>query len=74
MAEADGGEDAKAPLSPPIPSGKDTAWFDVSSLLHRASHDLRNDELITGDDFNLFAAMSALEVILFFFRRVEDLS
>ncbi|XP_042002128.1 N-alpha-acetyltransferase 35, NatC auxiliary subunit-like isoform X1 [Salvia splendens] len=63
MAEADGGEDAKAPLSPPIPSGKDTAWFDVSSLLHRASHDLRNDELITGDDFNLFAAMSALEIM-----------
>ncbi|KAG6413788.1 hypothetical protein SASPL_126503 [Salvia splendens] len=63
MAEADGGGDARAPLSSSIPSGKDTAWFDVSSLLHRASHDLRNDELITGDNFNLFAAMSALEIM-----------
>ncbi|XP_047942690.1 N-alpha-acetyltransferase 35, NatC auxiliary subunit-like [Salvia hispanica] len=63
MAEADGGGDARAPLSSSIPSGKDTAWFDVSSLLHRASKDLRNDELITGDDFNLFAAMSALEIM-----------
>ncbi|KAL1554833.1 N-alpha-acetyltransferase 35, NatC auxiliary subunit-like [Salvia divinorum] len=63
MAEADGGGDAKAPLSSSIPSGKDTAWFDVSSLLHRACHDLQNDELITGENFNLFAAMSALEIM-----------
>ncbi|XP_047949241.1 N-alpha-acetyltransferase 35, NatC auxiliary subunit [Salvia hispanica] len=63
MAEADGGGDAKAPLSSSIPSGKDTTWFDVSSLLHRACHDLRNDELINGENFNLFAAMSALEIM-----------
>ncbi|XP_042062696.1 N-alpha-acetyltransferase 35, NatC auxiliary subunit-like [Salvia splendens] len=63
MAEADGGGDAKAPLNSSIPSGKDTVWFDVSSLLHRACHDLRNDELINGENFNLFAAMSALEIM-----------
>ncbi|KAG6424189.1 hypothetical protein SASPL_114602 [Salvia splendens] len=63
MAEADGGGDAKAPLSSSIPSGKDTVWFDVSSFLHRACHDLRNDELINGENFNLFAAMSALEIM-----------
>ncbi|KAL1563434.1 N-alpha-acetyltransferase 35, NatC auxiliary subunit-like [Salvia divinorum] len=63
MAEADGGGDAKAPLCSSIPSGKDAVWFDVSSLLHRACHDLRNDELISGENFNLFAALSALEIM-----------
>lgn len=37
MAEAEGGGVAQAPLSSTIPSGKDTVWFDVSSLLQRAS-------------------------------------
>lgn len=63
MAEAEGGGDAQVPISSSIPSGNDTVWFDVSSLLHRACQELRNDELISGDNFNLFAAMSALEIM-----------
>ncbi|KAH6794326.1 MAK10-like protein [Perilla frutescens var. hirtella] len=63
MAEAEGEGDVQVPISSSIPSGNDTVWFDVSSLLHRACHDLRTDELISGENFNLFAAMSALEIM-----------
>ncbi|KAL6519128.1 hypothetical protein OROGR_018448 [Orobanche gracilis] len=59
----DGGVDMKLPVSPSIPSANDNVWADVSSLLRLARDDLRDDELISGENFNLFAAMSALEIM-----------
>ncbi|WOG91301.1 hypothetical protein DCAR_0310549 [Daucus carota subsp. sativus] len=56
----DGG--SKAPQSL-IPSGDQTVWTDVSSLLHSACTDLWDGELIHGENFNLFSAMSALEIM-----------
>ncbi|KZV30084.1 N-alpha-acetyltransferase 35, NatC auxiliary subunit-like [Dorcoceras hygrometricum] len=50
-------------ISPSIPSGDGTVWADVSHLLDLACNDLQNDELINGENFNLFAAMSALEIM-----------
>ncbi|KAM7250121.1 hypothetical protein ACFE04_024667 [Oxalis oulophora] len=44
-----------------IPATEDTVWADVSPLLDAACGDLRDGELIHGDNFNLYAAMSALE-------------
>ncbi|PON77085.1 NatC N(alpha)-terminal acetyltransferase, Mak10 subunit [Parasponia andersonii] len=46
-----------------IPSGENTVWVDVSLLLDAACRDLEDGELIHGDNFNLFAAMSALEIM-----------
>ncbi|KAK7264879.1 hypothetical protein RJT34_32492 [Clitoria ternatea] len=46
-----------------IPSGDNSVWADVSPLLQAASQDLQEGELIHGDNFNLFAAMSALEIM-----------
>ncbi|XP_071724415.1 uncharacterized protein [Rutidosis leptorrhynchoides] len=48
---------------PSIPSGDQTVWTDVSSLLDSACNDLVDGELIHGENFNLFAAMSALEIM-----------
>ncbi|KAK4431770.1 N-alpha-acetyltransferase 35, NatC auxiliary subunit [Sesamum alatum] len=62
-SEAERGEDPKVAISPSIPSGNDTVWADVSPLLRLACNDLRSDELISGENFNLFAAMSALEIM-----------
>ncbi|KAI3446874.1 hypothetical protein Pfo_003539 [Paulownia fortunei] len=62
-SEVETGGDVKVPISPSFPSGNDTFWADVSSLLRLACNDLRNDELISGENFNLFAAMSALEIM-----------
>ncbi|KAL3622966.1 hypothetical protein CASFOL_031782 [Castilleja foliolosa] len=59
----EGGESVKVPISPSIPSGNDNVWVDVSFLLRLACDDLRNDELICGGNFDLFAAMSALEIM-----------
>ncbi|XP_075651589.1 uncharacterized protein LOC142622060 [Castanea sativa] len=60
-------DDAAAEVSVPerttIPSGDDSVWADVSPLLESACKDLRDGELIHGDNFNLFAAMSALEIM-----------
>ncbi|XP_050272020.1 uncharacterized protein LOC126715464 [Quercus robur] len=60
-------DDAAAAVSVPertsIPSGDDSVWADVSPLLESACKDLRDGELIHGDNFNLFAAMSALEIM-----------
>lgn len=54
----------KTPLNASIPSGGDqSVWADASSLLTLACKDLRDGELIHGDNFNLFAAMSALEIM-----------
>ncbi|KAL2929765.1 N-alpha-acetyltransferase 35 NatC auxiliary subunit [Bienertia sinuspersici] len=47
----------------PIPSGDGTVWADVSHLLSSACNELRDGELIHGDNFSLFAAMSALEIM-----------
>ncbi|XP_073062538.1 uncharacterized protein [Primulina eburnea] len=55
--------DAEELISPSIPSSDGTVWADVSHLLDLACNDLRNDELINGENFNLFAAMSALEIM-----------
>ncbi|CAN8270746.1 unnamed protein product [Cochlearia groenlandica] len=46
-----------------IPSGDNSVWSDVSPLLSAACSDLHEGELIHGDNFNLFAAMSALEIM-----------
>ncbi|KAF8013908.1 hypothetical protein BT93_I1691 [Corymbia citriodora subsp. variegata] len=46
-----------------IPSGDGSVWADVSPLLEAACADLQEGELIHGDNFNLFAAMSALEIM-----------
>ncbi|KAM0020919.1 putative alpha-acetyltransferase 35, NatC auxiliary subunit [Helianthus debilis subsp. tardiflorus] len=50
-------------LNPTIPSGEQTLWADVSNLLESARNDLQDGELICGENFNLFAAMSALEIM-----------
>ncbi|KAI5681918.1 hypothetical protein M9H77_03146 [Catharanthus roseus] len=55
--------DVKAPLNASIPSGDQSVWADVSSLLTLACEDLCDGELIHGVNFNLFAAMSALEIM-----------
>lgn len=52
-----------APKQSSIPSGENSVWADVSPLLAAACKDLRDGELIHGDNFNLFAAMSALEIM-----------
>ncbi|XP_010413838.1 PREDICTED: N-alpha-acetyltransferase 35, NatC auxiliary subunit-like isoform X2 [Camelina sativa] len=46
-----------------IPSGDTSVWADVSPLLSAACTDLQEGQLINGDNFNLFAAMSALEIM-----------
>ncbi|KAF3779790.1 hypothetical protein EJ110_NYTH35746 [Nymphaea thermarum] len=46
---------------PPLPSGEQTVWVDVSALLQEACTDIQGGELIHGENFSLFAAMSALE-------------
>ncbi|XP_038878365.1 N-alpha-acetyltransferase 35, NatC auxiliary subunit isoform X1 [Benincasa hispida] len=50
-------------IASPIPSGEHTVWADVSPLLEAACGDLQDGELIHGDNFNLFSAMSALEIM-----------
>ncbi|XP_060172014.1 uncharacterized protein LOC132603127 [Lycium barbarum] len=64
MADVCEGErDREVPICPSIPSGEQTVWADASSLLHLACNDLQDGELIHGENFNLFAAMSALEIM-----------
>ncbi|KAL9398494.1 hypothetical protein Peur_007455 [Populus x canadensis] len=46
-----------------IPATANTVWADASSLLEAACKDLRDGELIHGENFNLYAAMSALEIM-----------
>lgn len=57
------GRAVEVSFSPSIPSGEGTVWADVSCLLRLACNDLQDDELINGENFNLFAAMSALEIM-----------
>ncbi|XP_052181758.1 uncharacterized protein LOC127794578 isoform X2 [Diospyros lotus] len=57
-------ENVEGSINPsPIPSGSQTIWADASPLLEAACEDLRDGELIHGENFNLFAAMSALEIM-----------
>lgn len=51
------------PTTAAIPSGDGTVWADVSNLLSAACNELRDGELIHGENFSLFAAMSALEIM-----------
>ncbi|GAB2300291.1 hypothetical protein Dimus_034327 [Dionaea muscipula] len=46
-----------------IPSGDGTVWSDVSPLLAASCKELGDGELIHGENFSLFAAMSALEIM-----------
>lgn len=63
-ADGEGGLGGPAP-SPPFssPPSEQTVWTDVSPLLDAACKDLRDGEFIHGENFSLFAAMSALEIM-----------
>lgn len=53
----------RVPTTAAIPSGDGTVWADVSNLLSAACNELRDGELVHGENFSLFAAMSALEIM-----------
>ncbi|KAK8660915.1 hypothetical protein V6N13_051821 [Hibiscus sabdariffa] len=55
--------DGHSPKLASIPASDSTVWADASTLLKAACTGLRDGELIHGDNFNLFAAMSALEIM-----------
>ncbi|XWS70744.1 hypothetical protein CRYUN_Cryun03dG0075000 [Craigia yunnanensis] len=55
--------DGRAPKLTSFPASDNTVWADVSPLFDAACRGLRDGELIHGDNFNLFAAMSALEIM-----------
>nr|GLL29944.1 N-alpha-acetyltransferase 35, NatC auxiliary subunit isoform X2 [Ipomoea trifida] len=66
--EIERGRNVELPVFPhTIPSGEQTVWADVSPLLQLACKDVVTDlgdgELVHGENFNLFAAMSALEIM-----------
>ncbi|KAL9442178.1 hypothetical protein AB3S75_020650 [Citrus x aurantiifolia] len=66
MAERDAKEATMshhAPERSSIPSGDNTVWADISPLLDAACKELGDGEMIHGENFNLFAAMSALEIM-----------
>ncbi|XP_029117223.1 uncharacterized protein [Elaeis guineensis] len=50
------------PLSS-IPAGDHTVWADASPFIEAACNDLQDGELVHGENFSLFAAMSALEIM-----------
>ncbi|GLT29662.1 hypothetical protein SLA2020_045130 [Shorea laevis] len=52
-----------APNHSSIPATDSTIWADVSPLLEAACRDLGDGELIHGNNFNLYAAMAALEIM-----------
>ncbi|KAL6911654.1 hypothetical protein ACP4OV_000459 [Aristida adscensionis] len=55
---------AAAAPPPPVPTSVDGGvWADASPLLAAACRDLQDGELIHGENFSLFAAMSALEIM-----------
>ncbi|KAG6523812.1 hypothetical protein ZIOFF_013699 [Zingiber officinale] len=59
-----GGRLADPSISYPIiPAGEQTVWADVSPLIASACNDLQDGQLIHGENFSLFAAMSALEIM-----------
>ncbi|KAL6591444.1 hypothetical protein ACP70R_049947 [Stipagrostis hirtigluma subsp. patula] len=64
MEEATSSSSAAAPPPPPLPTSIDGGvWADVSPLIAAACHDLQDGELVHGENFSLFAAMSALEIM-----------
>ncbi|GLU09637.1 hypothetical protein SLE2022_264860 [Rubroshorea leprosula] len=52
-----------APNHSSIPATDSTIWADVSPVLEAACRDLGDGELIHGNNFNLYAAMAALEIM-----------
>ncbi|CAI0542753.1 unnamed protein product [Linum tenue] len=63
QAEPSMGRRSPLPLSSTIPASPNTVWVDATPLLQAACTDLLDGELIHGENFNLFAAMSALEIM-----------
>ncbi|KAI5401384.1 hypothetical protein KIW84_066020 [Lathyrus oleraceus] len=65
MAALDCANEQQTPiqLRPHIPSSDNSAWADVSPLLHAACQDIQEGDLIHGDNFNLYVVMSALEIM-----------
>ncbi|KAH7688507.1 N-alpha-acetyltransferase 35 NatC auxiliary subunit protein [Dioscorea alata] len=61
--ERDDAADTRDPLPLSIPSGDQTVWADASPLIAAACNDLQDGELVHGENFSLFAAMSALEIM-----------
>ncbi|KQK01201.1 N-alpha-acetyltransferase 35, NatC auxiliary subunit [Brachypodium distachyon] len=62
--EASSSSAGPAPPPPNIPpSGDRTVWADASQLVAAACADLQDGELVHGENFSLFAAMSALEIM-----------
>ncbi|KAJ1281484.1 hypothetical protein BS78_04G309500 [Paspalum vaginatum] len=51
------------PPPPAIPTSHQGVWADASPLLATACRDLQDGELVHGENFSLFAAMSALEIM-----------
>ncbi|CAM8923052.1 unnamed protein product [Rhodiola kirilowii] len=63
MESETGGGGVPSSVGSPIPSGEKSVWADVTRLLKSACDDLQEGELIHGENFNLFAAMSTLEIM-----------
>ncbi|CAM8928676.1 unnamed protein product [Rhodiola kirilowii] len=63
MESETGGGGVPSSVGSPIPSGEKSVWADVTRLLKSACDDLQAGELIHGENFNLFAAMSTLEIM-----------
>ncbi|CAN0918596.1 N-alpha-acetyltransferase 35, NatC auxiliary subunit [Linum grandiflorum] len=51
------------PHTSAVTASPNTVWADTTPLLQAACTDLQDGELIHGNNFNLFAAMSALEIM-----------
>ncbi|CAL9132181.1 unnamed protein product [Musa textilis] len=58
-----GGLIGHASLPAPIPAGDQTVWADAGPLIVAACNELQDGELIHAENFSLFAAMSALEIM-----------
>ncbi|WOL00497.1 N-alpha-acetyltransferase 35, NatC auxiliary subunit [Canna indica] len=63
MATLPAGGGGRASTPPSIPAGDQTVWADAGPLITAACNDLQDGELIHGENFSLFAAMSALEIM-----------
>ncbi|KAJ6831291.1 N-alpha-acetyltransferase 35, NatC auxiliary subunit [Iris pallida] len=57
------GSSVSVRLPSSVPSGDQTVWADASPLIAAACNELKDGELIHGENFSLFAAMSALEIM-----------
>uniref|UniRef100_A0A0D3FBQ8 N-alpha-acetyltransferase 35, NatC auxiliary subunit n=1 Tax=Oryza barthii TaxID=65489 RepID=A0A0D3FBQ8_9ORYZ len=61
--EASSSSTSSPPPPPPPSIPASSAWADASPLLDAACRDLQDGELIHGENFSLFGAMSALEIM-----------